>query len=104
MSSKYRAIKTAVDGIMFASKHEAGVYSQLKLLERECKIRDLRLQPKFPIVINDVKICTYIADFEYIDNETGKYIVVDAKGVRTPVYRIKKKLVKAMYGIDIVEM
>jgi hypothetical protein len=30
--------------------------------------------------------------------------VADVKGVKTPVYQLKKKLVKALHGIDIVEV
>lgn len=51
-------------------------------------------------MINDVLICTYYADFTYW--EKGKYIVEDKKGVRTPVFNLKKKLLKAILGIDIL--
>jgi hypothetical protein len=101
--SKYHAIKTEVDGIVFASKREASRYSELKLLEAAGEIFDLKLQPKFPIVVNKQKICTYIADFEY-ELSDGTKITVDVKGVKTPVYRLKKKLMKACFGIEITEV
>ena len=99
--SKYNEIRTTIDGITFASKAEAARYQQLKLLVRAGDIEDLVLQPKFSIVINDQKICTYIADFQYYQD--GKIIIEDVKGVRTPVYNLKKKLVKALHGIEILE-
>lgn len=45
----------------------------------------------------------YIADFTYRDSE-GNFIVEDAKGFRTDVYKIKKKLMLWRYGIEIREV
>jgi dsDNA-binding SOS-regulon protein len=65
--SKYGAVRTEVDGISFASKKEARRYSELKLLERAGEIADLQLQPRFPLTVNGVRVCTYVADFQYRD-------------------------------------
>ncbi len=100
-TNKYNAIKTEFNGIMFDSKKEAIRYSQLNLLQRAKKISDLQLQVKYDFVINGVKIGFYKADFVYIEN--GVRIIEDSKGVRTPVYKIKKKLMKAIHDIDIFE-
>lgn len=102
--SKYRAKKTTIDGISFASTKEAERYLELKLLESSGKIRDLELQPKFPMIINCAKICTYIADFKYYDVDKKDYVVEDVKGFRTPIYKLKKKLLLALYpGINFIE-
>ena len=101
MRNKYRAIKTIVDDITFDSKKEAKRYSQLKLMLKAKAIFDLKLQPKFDLIINDIKIGFYKADFEYIEN--GKRVVEDVKGMKTPIYNLKKKMIKAIYGIDIFE-
>ena len=95
--SKYRAKKTVVDGLTFASKKEATRYQELKLLEKAGKIKDLELQPKFPMIINCAKICTYIADFKYYDKNLKDCVVEDTKGFRTQVYSVKKKLLLALY-------
>ena len=100
--SKYHAIKTEVDGFVFDSKREAARYSELKLAEMSGDITDLELQPKFPIVVNGEKICTYIADFRYKERD-GTEIVEDCKGMKTAVYRLKKKLMRAVCGIVILE-
>ena len=55
---------------------------------------------RFNIVINDQKICAYIADYTYYDAENN-FIVEDAKGVETDVFRLKKKLMKAVNDIEI---
>ena len=102
--NKYRAIKTVVDGIKFDSKAEATRYCLLKRDEKLGIIFDLELQPAFPVVVEGKKICTYKADFSYIDN--GVRVVEDVKSPITakhPVYRIKKKLVEAIYNIEIKE-
>lgn len=101
--SKYRAIKTTIDGITFASKAESNVYQMRRLQERAGEISNLKLQPRFDIVVNGIKICTYVADFEYDLLTTGAHIVEDMKGVRTQVYRLKRKLMKAVHGIDVLE-
>ena len=99
--SKFHAIRTIVDGITFASKKEAARYAELKLAERSGDIDSLILQPVFPIIINDKKVAKYIADFSYYIGQ--KHIIEDVKGVRTPVYKLKKKLVEAQYNIIITE-
>ena len=77
---------------------------ELKLLLKTGNITNLKLQERFPIKIKDKLICTYVADFSYEEN--GNRIVEDVKSAYTkklPLYRIKKKLVAALYGIEIVE-
>lgn len=100
--NKYRNIPTTIDGVTFASKKEARRYEELKLMVRAKAITDLTLQPVFPIEIAGQKICKYIADFAYAEN--GKQVVEDAKGVKTDVYKLKKKLVKALHNIEIQEV
>jgi hypothetical protein len=101
---KYNNKKTELDGIIFDSKKEAKRYWELKLLEKAGKIEKLKLQPAFELKVNNEKICTYKADFEYIDRSKYNVVVVeDVKGVKTPVYNLKKKLMKAIYKIDIFE-
>jgi hypothetical protein len=99
--SKYHAQRTTLDGITFASKAEARRYQDLKILELSGEIDNLVLQPVFPLVVNDVKIGKYIADFSYYEGDNK--IVEDVKGIKTPVYRLKKKLVEALYKIEITE-
>lgn len=122
---KYGNTKITVDGIQFDSKREAARYQELKLLERAGVISFLQRQIKFQLIpdqhapSNAVYTkgprkgqrkpgklleheCSYIADFCYIQN--GETVVEDAKGYRTEVYRIKKKLMLERYGIQIREV
>jgi len=99
--SKYRSVKTTIDGIKFDSKKEAKRYQELKILERVGEVKSLELQPRYDLIVNTVKIGFYKADFRYIQDE--KEVVEDVKGMKTPIYNLKKKLVKAIYGIEIYE-
>ena len=100
--TKYKAKKTVIDNITFDSKKEAGRYLDLKTLEMHKRIRDLKLQPCFPFKYDDKVMFKYYADFEYYEND--EYIVEDVKGVKTPVYKLKKKLIEAQYKIRIIEV
>lgn len=102
--NKYRNVPTVVDNIRFASKAEAKRYRDLKLLEAGGKIGDLECQPRIPLVVNGVKVGVYVADFSYFDAESGMVVLEDVKGVRTPLFKLKKALVKALYGREIVEV
>lgn len=102
--SKFSNVWTVADGIKFQSKREARRYQELALLESAGKIKFLTLQIKLSCDVNGIHICDYRADFRYIDANTGLSVIEDAKGYKTREYRIKKKLVKACLGIEIVEV
>lgn len=93
-----------IDGIIFDSAKEATRYTELCLLSRANKISHLQLQPGFRLEVNGQHVCTYVADFQYLDLHTMHVVTEDVKGVKTAVYRIKKKLLKALLGIDIQEI
>jgi hypothetical protein len=99
--TKYKAVRTEIDGHTFPSKAEAHRYQHLKLLEKAGQITNLSLQPRYALDVNGVHIANYIADFRYWD-ETGR-VIEDCKGVQTPVYKLKKKLMLACHGIVIKE-
>ena len=105
---KYNNIKTVIDGITFASKREAKRYNELKILERCNIISDLRLQVPYVLIpaqkggIRKELALKYIADFVYFDNELNKQIILDVKGVKTPIYITKRKMMKAL-GYEVTE-
>lgn len=102
--SKYKNRKTVIDGIAFDSKKEAARYGELQLLDKAGSIQDLRLQVPFELIPKQAgeRAARYIADFVYTEN--GKTVVEDVKGVKTDVYKIKKKLMLAVHGIRIREV
>lgn len=107
MVNKYKNIKTVVDGITFDSKAEAKRYGELKLLVLGNEIESLKVQPRFPVTINGLKCFTYVGDFQYTDLRIGDTVVEDVKSLYTAklgMFRLKKKIVKAVLGIDIIEI
>ncbi len=99
--SKYRAVKTTVDNIVFDSKKEARRYGELKLMLRSGQIRNLEIQPELDFILEGEKIFTYRADFVYFEGD--KRIIEDCKGFKTPVYRLKKKLIEKQCKLKIRE-
>ena len=109
--NKYHAKRVTVNGITFDSKREANRWVELLWLEKAGEISELRRQVKFILIpaqrVNGKLVereCSYIADFVYRDKETNLTVVEDAKGVRTEVFKIKKKLMLQKYGIQICEV
>lgn len=106
MGLKYKNIKTVINGITFDSKKEAVYYGILRLKEKANLIDRFEMQVRYDILVNSQKIGFYKADF--VTYKNGKVLeVIDVKSEMTkklPVYRMKKKLIKAIYGFDIVEI
>lgn len=105
--SKYRNIQTEYNGFKYMSKKEAEYAMTLDSLKRATNKKDrvisFEKQIPFQIEINGIKVFKYIADFKvfYADDRVE---IIDVKGVRTDVYRLKKKCVEAQYGIKIIEV
>lgn len=107
--SKYNNKKIEVDGIIFDSRREANRYKALKLLEQSGEISNIERQKRFELIPKQtdasgktVRACSYVADFVYTNKE-GRQIVEDVKGMRTDVYKIKKKLMLYVHGVTVIE-
>lgn len=125
-NSKYYNVKTrALDGTVFDSHKEARRWDELLLLQRAGKITDLQRQVRYELIpaqyetyerygkdgrrLKDgVRLLErkvdYVADFVYTIADTGENIVEDTKGIRTPEYIIKRKLMLAVHSIRIKEV
>ena len=101
--SKYGAIRTTVDGIVFASKAEARRYGELRLMEKAGQISNLELQPRLSISIKGIHICNVLFDFLYFTGGPGTWQdhYEDVKGRDNALSRLKRKLVEAQYGIKV---
>lgn len=104
--NKYGAKRTKVDGISFDSRSEAFRHEELKLLVRVGHIAELKPHPRFPLVVNGIVLGSYTADFQYRDLRTGLLVVEDVKSkpTRTRDFLMKKKLMLALHGIEVVEV
>lgn len=109
--SKYGAKRTKIDGVTFDSKAEARHYLELKALEKAGKIEKLVCHPAYRIEFNGTFICRVELDFTFFEKVDSRahcrtdsgYLEVfeDVKGVDTAVSRLKRKLLKAFYGIEV---
>lgn len=120
--SKYhnRKVKT-YDGVVHDSRKEAVRWGELKLLEEQGKIFELKRQVDFLLIPPQYeeietgkrkkktkrklleRACNYKADFVY-QTEDGEIVVEDTKGFKTRDYIIKRKLMLYVYGIKIREV
>ena len=100
--TKYKAKRTACQhGHTHDSAKEARRCNDLHLLQRAGQISGLEIQRPYDIAVNGKKICRYVADFTY--TEKGAFTVEDVKGMRTREYAIKRKLMSAVFGIEVRE-
>lgn len=106
MVNKYGNIPTTYNGTSFHSKLEA---NHAKLLDSMRHAKDPKqkvvavlYQYRMPIIVNNTKICTYVADF-YVQFADGHKEVHETKGFKTAVYKLKKSLIEALYGEGIIK-
>mgnify|MGYP002795823400 FL=1 len=130
-TSKYKNTKYTYLGIKFDSLKECRRYTELRLLEQAGKIKDLELQKAYELIPAQYeetaeiytkgirkgepkqgklleRACYYVADFYYIDCETGKTVVEDVKGYREggayALFSVKRKLMLYIYHIKVKEL
>jgi hypothetical protein len=96
-----------IDGVKFQSKKEGDYYLSLKLQLQAGMIAGFDKQVPFQIIVNEVKVFKYIADF-VVYHKDGRREVIDVKGYRGgstyAIFRLKKKCVEAQFCVKIVEV
>ena len=105
-ATKYKNKKVDSPDGVFDSQKEYARWLELKALEAAGKISRLRRQVQVPFVVSGTCVARWIADFEYYEHPEGSPVWEDVKSEYTrklPVYRLKAKLVKAIYGREIRE-
>ena len=108
--SKFRNVKTVIDGVKFDSKAESRRYLELNLMQQAGLIFCLQMQIKYTLIARQKRAdgvtelpVFYVADFQYF--EKGKLVVEDVKGGKsTPEFIIKRKLMLEKHGITIKEV
>ena len=104
--SKYGNRKTPYNGRMYDSALEARYAGELDMLRKATgkdRVVDVKYQVRFPIEVKKQRICVYIADF-VVTYQDGRVEVIDAKGVLTDTYKLKRRLMKVCHGIEIKEV
>lgn len=100
--AKYGNVRTTVDGHTFDSKKEAARYETLRRLKDAGGVLWFALQPQFLLDGGVV----YRADFIVVWKD-GSVVVEDVKSAATArdkSYRLKKRQVRARWGVEIEEV
>lgn len=107
---KYGNQKVTDKGITFDSKAEHKRWCYLVMLQKAKEIRDLQRQVPFELIPalarprgGKERPTHYIADFTYTD-KAGNQVVEDVKGAVTPEFRLKRKLMLWVHGIEVQEI
>jgi hypothetical protein len=111
MKNKFNAIKVKTEYGTFDSKKEYAYFKRLmiqkKAVNTSDRVTDIQTQVRYDIDVAGKRICFYKLDFKvrYAD---GRVEHVDVKGLKKgasyQVFRLKKKLVEAIYDILIIEV
>ena len=96
---KFNAIRSEHDGIKFPSKKECQRYKQLKQLKELGEITFFLRQVPFHLAGGVKYICDFLVFWS-----NGEVTIEDVKGMKTDLYRAKKKMVEATYPISITEV
>lgn len=111
--SKYHANKIVTPEGKFDSIKELNRWRELQQMQSRGEISDLRRQVKIELIPTQrdpetgrvlERACHYVADATYTDEKTKRWVVEDAKGFRTPEYKLKRKMALYLRGIRIKEV
>lgn len=110
-AKKFGNVETLVGDVHFDSSKEAGVYKELLLAmtasDPRARVVEIELQKRYMVIEKQIgeRAAYYQSDFtvRYADGRTE---VIDVKSAITrkhPVYVLKRKLMKSVHGISIIE-
>ena len=109
-SNKFRVAPKAqreFNGKTYHSKKEKEYAQKLSLLKKAGEIKGYQEQVKMSIDVNGQHICNYILDF-LVEENNGVKRYIDVKGYKGGfaynVFKLKSKLITAIYGIVIEEV
>lgn len=97
-------------GEVFDSANELQRYLVLEVLQAAGRIRDLKRQVRFPLVLPDgtpIKIgnrsCVWTADFAYLAPEGDAWVRVieEYKGFDDPTARLRRAVAEAIYKFSV---
>lgn len=99
--NKFRNKRTTFGGRQYASKLESSVAADLELAKKatrkEERVVEVRPQYRVDLKVNGRHICNYYVDF-YVKFADKHEELWEAKGFQTEVWRLKWKLLEAIWG------
>ena len=105
-ANKYGNKRTFFNGKWYDSAREAGWAANFQAMRDRGLLSNYKEQDRIVLVPRNGKLraVVYVADFTFEETMTGRKRVMDAKGYKTPVYRLKKRLAALLLGIEIEEL
>jgi hypothetical protein len=94
-------------GVYWHSRKEYRHWLVLRAAEAAGLVRDLRRQVRYRLTVNGIEVGSYVADFVFFDPETDRVVVQDVKSPATrklPLYRLKRALLRAVWGLTVEEV
>ena len=94
------------NGVVYDSEWEKLYAQQLSLRQKGGEIAKYERQVPYILSVNGHKICKYILDFQ-VYYPDGRIEYIDCKSTPrmvSPEYKLKKKLMFAIYGISLIEV
>lgn len=99
IKSKYHSCKVEIDNIKFASKKEGRRYQELKVLQHLGDVKFFLRQTPFHLPGKT----KYLLDF-MVFWSNGNITFEDTKGMKTQIYKLKKRQVEELYPVKIMEI
>jgi hypothetical protein len=94
--TKYHSIKSEYKGRKYDSRKEANYAFQLDARKQLGEVKEWEPQYRFDIIVNGAYICRYTIDFKVtMKDDTVEFH--ETKGFSTESFKLRWKLVKAMY-------
>lgn len=91
------------NGIVYMSKLEMKYRKYLDTLVMAGDVQKIKEQYEFKLFVKGKLVCKYLCDF-FVTYMDGRREYVDVKGMKTAIYRLKKKFVEAEFNIKITEI
>jgi hypothetical protein len=96
--NKYGAKSTVYNGVKYPSIKEANYAKMLDWRIKGGEVKEWSAQPKFELIVNKQKICSYKLDFRFTDHD-GQIFYVEVKGYPTREWKLKWKLINALWPL-----
>ena len=82
--------------MVYASKTEAHYAAHLDLLVKAKKVVRWERQVRWPLIVNGERVCLIVPDFK-VWWPDGKWSLIETKGFKTPMWKLKVKLFRALH-------
>lgn len=94
--TKYNNVRQTYNNYNYDSRFEARVAAELDLLQAAGEITTIERQFKISLDVAGHHIANYYCDFR-VEYPDGTFELIEAKGVETEAYRLKRKLMEAIW-------